>query len=308
MGLSWQTLFLFFSLPSTTAVAIVEQVVNSGLFDSDNIFQSIIDLFFGPRRLICAIRLLFIVLTAQDRLFFSDKYADTSTMTLSEAGDYVGADAIVEYIGFANARTTPFMDIGPIVTDGLYRVIGFDENTDQCEFHAYNVVAYELNPELTEQNPPPRALVATLQSIFIDSSSSLISRVNIFYSKPFLRWYFGVHFNTASIRDYICTDVLQNVCNDGPPVEECLADLEELPVVTGEEYVDGNSFGCRILHAAFAVTNPTGHCAHVTLDPADVDVKGNLRCAESAGTTPLDLFTAETLEDFSEWGEVSICS
>lgn len=54
-------------------------------------------------------------------------------------------------------------------------------------------------------------------------------------------------------------------------------------------YIDGNSQGCRYLHAVFALKNPF-HCAHVSLIPA-VDPDGDYICHWSAELSPEEMFT-----------------
>lgn len=102
---------------------------------------------------------------------------------------------------------------------------------------------------------------------------------------------------TDRIYDFICNDVLSETCDN--PTTKCMERLKHLPAaepITGS--VDGNSFGCRALHAAFALTN-SDHCAHVALDPME-DTFGKIKCQQSKGEHPRDLFTDVEWEFYVE--------
>ena len=60
----------------------------------------------------------------------------------------------------------------------------------------------------------------------------------------------------------------------------CLKTLKNLPLYEGKlNYIDGNSRGCRILHADFAKINQM-HCPHVTFEK-EPDMDGKVKCAKS---------------------------
>lgn len=82
-------------------------------------------------------------------------------------------------------------------------------------------------------------------------------------------------------------------------MKKCLKKFNKLPAfdnANGFTYLDGNSKGCRNLHSSFALTNPD-HCPHVSLK-AEKDVNGFVKCNESEGLLPTDLFSAETIGMF----------
>merc|ERR1711862_399390 len=83
----------------------------------------------------------------------------------------------------------------------------------------------------------------------------------------------------------------------------CLKKYNRLPLYhtgmdNGEEisFIDGNSKGCRALHAYFATTNKD-HCPHVSFE-AEVDVNGFVKCDKSKKVMPSDLFTPAQLGMF----------
>ena len=84
-----------------------------------------------------------------------------------------------------------------------------------------------------------------------------------------------------------------------PTMKDCLETLNALPFADDGAltYIDGNTKGCRILHAVFAKTNPD-HCPHISFE-ADEDVNDLVKCNESKRTLPTDLFTEEQLGLFT---------
>ena len=82
-------------------------------------------------------------------------------------------------------------------------------------------------------------------------------------------------------------------------MDRCLRRYNRLPSydeIDGAAYFDGDSKGCRNLHAIFAATNPF-HCPHVSFAP-DKDDKGVIKCHESQGISVADIFPQEILDAF----------
>ena len=87
-----------------------------------------------------------------------------------------------------------------------------------------------------------------------------------------------------------CMDELGDQAEQGLTKQKCLKRLSNLPLKEGEDnWIDGNSRGCRYLHAVFARTNQF-HCAHVSFIPAE-DSKGDIKCQTSANMLPEEFFT-----------------
>jgi hypothetical protein len=73
-----------------------------------------------------------------------------------------------------------------------------------------------------------------------------------------------------------------------------------LPLNTGNlSYFDGNSQGCRALHAAFASRN-SAHCAHISFVP-ESDKNGNIKCQDSSGILISDLFEPQDLLSYESF-------
>lgn len=66
--------------------------------------------------------------------------------------------------------------------------------------------------------------------------------------------------------------------------------------------VDGNSTGCRHLHAALAAVRPETHCPHLSLIPME-DLDGKVKCNESANYDLRDFFSTEDFTLFRRTAE-----
>ena len=115
----------------------------------------------------------------------------------------------------------------------------------------------------------------------------------MYYKPATLHFNFDILRNSPQTRRFICDQVIAGTCSGIVPAENhtnCIADLEKLPATTGDEFhFDGNSQGCRALHASFAPDNPN-HCAHVSLVPMAV-VDGYIKCQKTPNVHPSELFT-----------------
>lgn len=111
-------------------------------------------------------------------------------------------------------------------------------------------------------------------------------------------------WNTNEIRDFICDVSEQESCSEvnvGMSHRDCVQKLEELPGLSNNGSFDGNSYGCRAMHAVFAAKN-SHHCAHLSFEPQE-DASGQIKCQKPSGKKSLDYFDAEDLEDFRDFLE-----
>ena len=127
--------------------------------------------------------------------------------------------------------------------------------------------------------------------------------MDLYMTAPFTEAVLTTQLQTRQVDEFVCDVLLGSVCMDelGDQAEQgltkrgCLKHLSNLPLAEDENrYVNGNSQGCRYLHAVFALTNPF-HCAHVSLIPAK-DPKGNYICHWSADLSPDELFTQTKID------------
>jgi hypothetical protein len=248
------------------------------------------------RRLRCTISFaaLNIDITVLDRA--SEYFREDSKMILAQAGIYEGIDNIKEYIGFAIAGPSSYFTTGPEQQGQALRIAGFDEN-GRCDFTASTHNRYTLNPETTDGSDPLEFPV--MARFLFDEKEKYLVQTNIFYNTGFLEHFFGTILSSSKTKDFICRQVLTNKCagaNIIPAPTQCVARLDNLPAAEGsQQYIDGNSLGCRALHATFANTNPVNHCAHVALDRT-ADPNGRFKCQDSLNIPIDSLFSPADLD------------
>lgn len=232
---------------------------------------------------------------------YHEFFNDDSVMQLAQTGEYHGADDIKEYVKFALAMYTPYaVDIDPPI-DPQLTVIGINRTSGQCEYLAIYDNKYTFEAE-TANGTLPKIRVVSMVKLFLDVRKRVITRGNAYYTPDYLRVIFGVGLNSPNTRKFVCKQVIEGPCKDilsaTNGTVECENKLNALPAVDGSLYrVDGNTQGCRALHAVFAQTNPTLHCAHLSFEPMQ-DPKGRNKCQKSGTALPADLFSVNDFKAF----------
>ena len=220
-------------------------------------------------------------------------FREESTMTLAQAGVYKGPKNIEEYTRFPYP-SSPYLATrvlsGPSI-NALKAIEG-----DVCIFSSFSIARYTGDEMMALKGPPSDAPV--LVHYYYDPSENYIKKINVYYEVGFLDFYFDKFLNTPQTRDFVC-NVMDNVCGFDKDTAsgDCPERLEALPTLTNSSYVDGNSQGCRALHAVFADTNPTNHCPHLSFDPTP-DPFGNVKCQKSKIMDPLDMFDQDAIAEF----------
>ena len=150
----------------------------------------------------------------------------------------------------------------------------------------------EMDPEFTAGEWKKE--VAYLAKLFFKYNDRYLSKANLFYPEAFINEAFSASgpLDSDNTRQFVC-DVMTGPCAEVLSVTAgtCMEDLAKLPMITTGARVDGNTQGCRMLHAVFADTNPEDHCAHLSFSPLE-DPKGKFKCQESEDVRPEDLFDA----------------
>ena len=273
---------------------------NFGILTFDNFFSDLANLFWGKRRAVCGIKMLNVLLgsTNFDVLAFANR--DDSVMILPEAGIYRGRDSIAEYVTFAN-NLSPFVNAWTILSSEA-TVVGYNGD-GQCEYSWRLLSQYTMEKSIVEDEVQFAAPV--LSKLFLDYEENYLRSTYIFYTPPFLQFFFST-LATQSMAEFVCDTVLAQpncAAQLGATEKDCVQRMLDLSLASENLYVDGDTFGCRILHAAFAKDNPT-HCAHVSVDPFDTDPNGQLRCSESLQLNHADFFSEAEIKELVEFGQV----
>lgn len=84
---------------------------------------------------------------------------------------------------------------------------------------------------------------------------------------------------------------------------DCVNELKKLPLASensrGLLAVDGNTTGCRNLHASLAEQNPAVHCPHLSFKPF-IDPRGDTKCSKSADLSQADYFAEKDFNLFRQ--------
>ncbi|GAX26791.1 hypothetical protein FisN_9Lh056 [Fistulifera solaris] len=193
-------------------------------------------------------------------------FRDDSAMSLWQTGRYVGAEAIREYVDFVTPKNPLWSSNEQL--DVIVKFVQFDRDSNQCQFLALYHYNYEIDESL--------GTIAT--------NYTVANMVKLF-------------FNT---RAYICDVYEGSTCaSQLDPPTDCAAQLSALDQAGTNGRVDGNSVGCRILHAVLAEFRSV-HCPHISFEPL-ADFQNQIKCQTEGSLTVLDLFTAEDLEAYDEY-------
>lgn len=132
-----------------------------------------------------------------------------------------------------------------------------------------------------------------------DLRSLHIELEDLFIPPPFITALYIDYANSTSLVNGTCR-VMEDVCpevykaNGFSDQGDCIKRMDSLPVATknsrGLYTVEGNSSGCRHLHASLAVRSPETHCAHLSFTPMD-DPDGKVKCSVSEDLSNEDFFS-----------------
>lgn len=218
-------------------------------------------------------------------------------MSLWQTGDYVGAEAIEEYVKSATPETNPF-DSSSKELDSKVKFVEFDRKTNQCQFLAFYHYNYEIDP--SSGQVAANYTVANMVKLYFDVKERYIPKINVFYTETFVNFCFTFLYNTEELRAYICNVYEGSTCSAilNPPAD-CMGQLRSMDTISVDGRVDGNTVGCRLLHAVLA-TSRDQHCPHISFEPME-DVHGKIKCQTEGDLTIYDLFTQGDLDAFADY-------
>ncbi len=230
----------------------------------------------------------------------ADKYTkyfrDDSAMSLWQTGRYVGPEAIREYVDFVTPLNPLWSSNQQL--DSSVQFVQFDRRTNQCQFLAL----YHYNYEIDESfgSIATNYTVANMVKLFFNVKKRYIPKIHVFYTEDYVNLLFGTLFDTAETRAYICDVYEGSTCaSQLDPPTDCVTQLGNLDQTGTAGRVDGNSVGCRMLHALLAEFRSV-HCPHISFEPL-ADFQNQIKCQTEGSLTVLDLFTPEDLKAYEEY-------
>jgi hypothetical protein len=233
----------------------------------------------------------------QVSLFNFDEYAtyfrDDSVFTLAQAGTYEGVEDIKEYVKFAAPDSPYFASYQP--SPPGYQLTGIDGNV--CVFVDNGYHQYTFNETVVGSSDVFE--IPVLTKLYYDAVENYVTEVRANYLDGFLKYFFETLSGPDGV-DFVCG--VMDECDLGVDTSgPCQERLGDLPVFTDGDKIDGNSIGCRILHAVFASEN-NDHCPHISFEPME-DVNGFIKCQNSKLIDVNDLFTEEEIDAFHRHAE-----
>jgi len=273
----------------------------------------------------------FYALAAQDLgdiSIYESVYSEDSELNFPQAGSYSGPGGIGEYVAFGSKGEF----ISDITTAGFPIFLDFTSTGEgQCVATLAERILWNLNPVYTQDNQEACVDVVTGVKLYYTLTGNQAAPINIqtqdiWFPDALIADGFSLLVDTPATADFIC-DVNVNTCGNvekslrsskslkssksfkssksvkssssmvqNKAIKNCLNKLNDLPSFTTEgslTYMDGNSKGCRMLHSFLALSNDV-HCPHVSFE-AEEDVNGSIKCIDSKGRLPSDLFTEDEI-------------
>lgn len=139
-----------------------------------------------------------------------------------------------------------------------------------------------------------------------DLRSLNVETEDLFIPPPFMTAIYTEYANSTALAGGTC-QVMEKVCpevyraNGFSGQDDCIKHMDSLPVATKNSHglytVEGNSSGCRHLHASLAVRSPEIHCAHLSFTPME-DKDGEVKCSESNDFSHAEFFSPLDLHRF----------
>lgn len=226
---------------------------------------------------------------------YEDVFRNDSIVILSQAGNYSGPEAIIEYIGFSNTDSPfiGFFDILEAKTRFLFR--GLEPETGECIFTVGATVDSHSDPLYTARKYKFTYSVGA--KLYFNPEEAYVTRAYFWFPSTVNDFFFHNLTNTDVYRGVMC-DTMSNDCAfDIGDRSSCIDRLAALPLTDGPDYfLDTNSQGCRVLHTTMALSRPEIHCPHISLAPME-DLDGKIKCQDpGAGFAIEDFFDSEDLE------------
>lgn len=215
---------------------------------------------------------------------YNNFFDQDSVLTLPQAGVYKGPEGIQEYVAFKTPIGPYYNYLAPVGGPSLPSFVGYDVEKETCYFRILSVTDYGLDPNVTCRNTVYS--MTSMIGIEFNPEKKVVSTINVFLDDPFISFLMGELASTNCARNFVCNVMSSDICSN--PVENCEEKLAALPIVTEQANIDGNSQGCRFIHAVLATFNDF-HCPHIAFEPTE-DRNGEIKCQTSENIEASDFF------------------
>lgn len=222
-------------------------------------------------------------------------YNNESVLTLLQAGQYNGTDDILDYLQFSSPTKNEFAMLWNFCELENTQTLEINQVDDtSCDVTVTAVATAEVNSKFLKKD-----LDAYFSYDFVfgrrlrfrhDILDTAIVGENIFLPPDLIDDVYMNELNSVAMSTETCL-LQESICpeyfkyNNYSDILDCVEKFETLPIVSesdaGLRTVDGNSTGCRNLHASMTVLNPDIHCAHLSFYPM-ADPKGKVKCSNSS--------------------------
>jgi len=227
-------------------------------------------------------------------------FREDSVARLAQTGEYKGPNDIEEYVKFQNALYSPYF-ASDDWTDDFPRFVGYENG--ECIWRLFAKIRYKMDPETARDDP--EFDVVSMARFYWNYKESYATKIYAYSPPGVQNLFFNELLNSPNTRKFIC-GVLSDTCKDitdQTNADTCETDLAALPATTDPiDNVEGNSQGCRALHAVLALSSPEQHCPHVGLAPL-ADPKGRFKCQNTTSSLPTELLDEEDFEAFRVYAE-----
>lgn len=227
---------------------------------------------------------------------YEEWFNESTELELPEVGIYVGPSGIREYVQITVSKyfesDTRYI-YGPDVIP--LRVASKNE----CVVLVTFGLKSNMSPEYTRGGMLERGVGA---KIHYSAEPFKVSKIYVYYSQEYQDHLFRTFLDTEAVRDDVC-NWMEKSCEEvynfnNLTQQSCRQEWDALPISEEGFRIDGNSKGCRIVHAAMAALNKK-HCPHISFLPIE-DINGKVKCQTSGMRGPLDVFTQWELDKFRE--------
>jgi len=242
-------------------------------------------------------------------IFKTDDYdkwlSDDSMMSLVTTGLYKGVDAITEYVNliynkavFSEYRES--LQVSDIPNFPPFVPILADKG-NMCAFTFGAINSIKTNAESGNSVSMDRIVGFRLQFTVLGATEIHMDRIELYYTRSFLKFLFGEVLSTKFYAESICK-ISRDSCSSTfekhcyQDLESCVHEIMELNGTDSSGAIDGKSIGCRVLHGSYAAKNKA-HCPHISYIP-EYDTDCKLKCQHTSNKKDEDFFLPRELEYF----------